>query len=269
MATVTTPRSARPPVQPKPKFRLPWPLSLYQSTVGKKWVMALTGIGLIGFVLAHLFGNIKFYLGESDINLYGEALRDLGGHLLPRTWALWALRFGLIACFVLHIHAAASLTLTNRRARPVQYQSKRDYQAATFASRSMRWTGVIFLLYLIFHLADLTWGTEPLANAEFVRGQAYANLYYSLDRPVVAVVYAIANIALAIHLFHGAQAMFRSLGVSNPRTESLRQNLARSIAGIVLIGNLSFPITVQLGLVDEPECVLPDGTRPPAEQCHE
>src|SRR5918999_5530148 len=103
MATVTTPRSARPPVQPKPRVRLPWPLNLYQSTVGKKWVMAITGLALIGFVLAHLFGNIKFYLGESDIDLYGEALRDLGGHPLPRPSALWALRLGLIAAFVLHV----------------------------------------------------------------------------------------------------------------------------------------------------------------------
>jgi succinate dehydrogenase / fumarate reductase, cytochrome b subunit len=267
MATVTTPRSARPPVQPKPRVRLPWPLSLYQSTVGKKWVMALTGLALIGFVLAHLFGNIKFYLGEEDIDLYGEALRDLGGHLLPRTWALWGLRIGLIVAFVLHIHAAASLTLTNKRARPVKYQSKRDYQAADFASRSMRWTGGIVLFYLLFHLADLTWGTEPLANADFVRGKAYANLYYSLDRPLVALIYVIANVALAIHLFHGTWAMFRSLGVSNPRFEPLRKNLARGVAGVVLIGNLSFPITVQLGLVDEPECVLEDGTV--VTECHE
>jgi succinate dehydrogenase / fumarate reductase cytochrome b subunit len=131
----------------------------------------------------------------------------------------------------------------------------------------MRWTGVIVALYLVFHLADLTWGTEPLANAEFVRGAAYANLYYSLERPAVALIYVLANIALAIHLFHGTWAMFRSLGVSNPRFEPLRKNLARAIALIILVGNLSFPITVQLGLVDEPECVLPDGTV--VTECHE
>src|SRR5215831_19111978 len=98
----------------------------YRSAVGKKWVMAITGILLMGFVLAHMIGNLKLYLSKEEMNLYGEALRDMPGHLLPRTFLLWTLRAGLIAAFAFHIHSAYGLTVLNRRARPVRYQSKRD-----------------------------------------------------------------------------------------------------------------------------------------------
>jgi succinate dehydrogenase / fumarate reductase cytochrome b subunit len=227
--------------------RLPWPLAFYRSTVGKKWVMAVTGIVLMLFVLVHLIGNLKLYLSKEELNLYGEALRDMPGHLLPRTVLLWIIRGGLIAAFVFHIHAAYSLTLVNWRARPQKYRSKRDYVAANFASRTMRWTGTIVLLYLLFHLLDLTWGQ---ANSEFVRGDPYNNLVYSLQRPVVAVVYVVANVALAIHLFHGAWSMFQSLGLNNPRYNDARRRFATGFAAVILIGNVSFPVLVQAGVVD-------------------
>ena len=138
----------------------------------------------MAFVLVHLIGNIKLFLSKEEINLYGEALRDMPGHLLPRTWLLWGVRIGLIAAFVFHIHSAYGLTMINHKARPGEYQSKRDYVAADFASRTMRWTGIIVVLFIIFHLTDLTWGP---ANPEFVRGDPYNNLVYSLQRPVVAI----------------------------------------------------------------------------------
>jgi succinate dehydrogenase / fumarate reductase cytochrome b subunit len=114
----------------------------------------------------------------------------------------------------------------------------------------MRWTGVIVLLYLLFHLADLTWGS---ANPEFVRGDPYNNLIYSLQRPVVAIVYALANIALAIHLSHGAWSMFQSLGLNNPKYNKAKRRFAQGFALVILVGNLSFPIAVQAHWV-EPEC---------------
>src|SRR6185503_16279877 len=148
--------------QPKPIQRRPaggpLPVRFYRSAIGKKWVMAITGLILMSFVLVHLIGNIKLFLSKEEINLYGEALRDMPGHLLPRTFLLWTIRTVLIVAFALHIHAAYSLTVTNKKARPQGYQSKRDYVAADFASRTMRWTGIIVLLYLVFHLMDLTWG---------------------------------------------------------------------------------------------------------------
>ncbi|MDQ1381940.1 MAG: succinate dehydrogenase / fumarate reductase, cytochrome b subunit, partial [Actinomycetota bacterium] len=255
MATTATPPTKtanKPPVGPARPIRKLVPnappfVRFYRSSVGKKWVMAVTGVMLMGFIVFHLIGNLKLYLSKEELNLYGEALRDIPGHLLPRTFLLWVFRAGLITAFVLHIHAAYGLTLTNRKARPQQYQSKRDYVAADFASRTMRWTGIIVLLYLVFHLMDLTWGT---ANSEWVRGDPYNNLVYSLQRPVVALAYAVANIALAFHLYHGAWSMFQSMGINNPRINKLRRSFATGFAGLILIGNLSFPVLIQLHVVD-------------------
>ncbi len=235
------------PLRKRPR-QLPFPLNLYQTAVGKKWVMAVTGLGLIGFVIAHMVGNLKVYLGPEEINQYGEALRDLGGHLIPRTYALWALRIGLIVMFALHIHAAVTLSAMSNRANKA-YPGGRDYIAANYASRTMRWTGPIILLYLFYHLADLTWGWW--LGDDFVRGDPYHNLSESLASLPVAIIYVVANVALAVHLFHGTWSMFQSLGLNNPRWNSLRRGAAAGVAGLILVGNLSFPILAQAGVIDE------------------
>jgi succinate dehydrogenase / fumarate reductase cytochrome b subunit len=249
------------PVHPRSRRAAPWPVEFYRSAVGKKWVMALTGIMLMGYVFFHMAGNLKVYFGPDDINHYGEWLRDLLVPFVPRTWTLWGLRLGLIAAFVFHIHAAYSLTRTNRRARAEGgYVSQRDWQAANAASRSMRWTGVVIALFLVWHLADLTWGT---VNPDFVRGDVYRNLVASFERPAVSLIYIVANIALGIHLFHGAWSMFQSLGLNNPRWNSWRRGFAVGFAGIVMVGNLTFPIAVLAGLIssdDNDDCRVVDGT---------
>jgi succinate dehydrogenase / fumarate reductase cytochrome b subunit len=253
MAQTTESRPTTVPVDPMrrpPRRRLPWPLAFYRSTIGKKWVMAVSGAVLMTFVLVHMIGNLKLYLSKEEMNLYGEALRDIPGPLLPRTVLLWTIRSGLIAAFALHIHSAYSLTVINWRARPEKYRSRRDYVAANFASRTMRWTGVIVGLYLLFHLADLTWGQ---ANPKFLRGDPYNNLVYSLQRPVVAAIYIVANVALGIHLFHGAWSMFQSLGLNNPKYNQAKRRFAQGFAGLILVGNISFPILIQAHVV-KPEC---------------
>jgi succinate dehydrogenase / fumarate reductase, cytochrome b subunit len=251
----TMERQAVAPVHKRSRRPAPWPVEFYRSAVGKKWVMALTGIALMGFVFVHMVGNLKLYLGADDINHYSEFLRDLLVPILPRTWTLWLVRIGLIAAFVFHIHAAASLTLMNRRAHAEgRYVSKRDWQAANAASRSMRWTGVVILLFVIWHLTDLTWGT---ANPDFVRGDVYRNVVASFERPWNSGLYIVANIALGLHLFHGAWSMFQSLGLNNPRWNSWRRGFAASFAGIVMLGNISFPIAVLAGAIDaddNPDC---------------
>ena len=181
-----------------PKKRKPFLLDLYGTAVGKKYVMAVTGIIGIGFVIVHMIGNLKIFLGADgtgvyEIDHYGEFLRELLVPILPRTVMLWLLRFVLIGALILHVHAAYTLTVLNRRARPVKYQTPRDYIAANFASRTMRWTGTIVLLFLAWHLADLTWGW---VNPEFVRGEVYRNVDASLSRWPVALLYVAANIAL-------------------------------------------------------------------------
>ncbi len=230
----------------------PWPVEFYRSAVGKKWVMALTGIILMGFVFGHMIGNLKIYLGAHDLNVYGEFLRELAYPLLPRTVLLWIVRIGLILAFVFHIHAAASLTLMNRRSQAAGgYISKRDWQAANAASRSMRWTGVIILLFLIWHLADFTWGW---VNPEFQRGDVYRNVQASLTNAVPAAIYVIANVALGIHLFHGSWSMFQSLGLNNPKYNAWRKHFAIGFAAIVTVGNLSFPLAVVSGAAEDDVC---------------
>lgn len=235
-----------PPVHPRPRAGRPWPLEFYSTAVGKKWVMGLTGVGLMGFVFAHMVGNLKMFLGRTEFDEYAESLRKLLYPIAPHGGVLWAMRVGLIVMFGLHILSAYQLTQMNRRARPVKYQSPRDYIAANFAARTMRWTGVIVLLYLLYHLADLTWGW---VNPDFVRGAAYDNLVASLSVPWVAAIYIAGNIALGIHLFHGGWSMFQSLGLNNPRYNGVRRGFAAVFAIVVAGTNCLFPIMVLTGVV--------------------
>ena len=256
--TISTGNSAEKPINDSKK-PLPFPLNLYQTAVGKKWVMAITGLMLLGFVLTHMIGNLKLYIGivthndmrEYDADVYGEFLRELLVPILPRGYFLWLLRGGLVAAFALHIHSAYSLTRMNLKSNRA-YESKRDFLAANFASRSMRYTGTIVGLYIIFHLADLTWGVN--LGYEWERGAVQANVVGSFSNPVIAATYIVANIALAIHIFHGTYSMFQSLGINNPRYNNLRKGIAKGFAGLILIGNISFPIAVLSGVIEHNEC---------------
>jgi succinate dehydrogenase / fumarate reductase cytochrome b subunit len=238
-------RYTGPPIPPptKPGHFL---LRFWRSAVGKKWVMAVSGIALLGYVLAHMIGNLKVFLGAEHINEYAEWLRDLGEPVLPHEVVLWIMRVGLLAAFVLHIVAAAQLTRMNMLARPTHYQSRRDYVAANFASRTMRWTGIIVLLFVIFHLLDLTFGT---ANPDFVDGDPYHNLFATFERVPVAVAYIVAMLALGFHIFHGAWSMFQSLGLNNPRYNSWKRYFAVTFALVITIGNVSMPLLITTGAV--------------------
>lgn len=226
----------------KTRKKAPFLVEFWRSAVAKKWLMAITGIMLMGFVFFHMIGNLKMYLGKENgvyaIDHYGEFLRELLVPILPRTVTLWLLRLGLIGAFAVHIAAAASLTRMNALARPVKYQSQRDYVAANFASRTMRVTGIIFALFLVWHLSDLTWG---FANKGFVRGEVMRNLHASLGS-WPAAIYIVGNIALGVHLFHGGWSLFQSLGWNNPRFNRARQLFAAGFAALIVAGNLSFPI---------------------------
>ena len=239
----------RPPAPKRPPFsrrRRLWLLELYRSAVGKKYVMAVTGIILMGYVLAHMIGNLKVYLGAESLNTYAEWLRDLLYPALPHTAGLWIFRVVLLSAVLLHIHAAYALTVMNRKARPTRYQSRRDYVTASFAARTMRWTGIIILLFVIFHLLDLTLG---YANPGFVKADVYRNLVASFSRVPVALFYILANLALGLHLYHGAWSLFQSLGWNNRRFNHWRRYFAIAFAALVTIGNVTFPIAVLTGVV--------------------
>jgi succinate dehydrogenase / fumarate reductase, cytochrome b subunit len=234
--------------------KAPWPVHFYRSAVGKKWVMAVTGIVLIGFVVAHMIGNWKIFLpdvdGVPDIDIYAHALRELLVPFIPEHVTLWILRVGLIVAFLLHIHAAYALTLMNRQARTEEYRGPRNYVAANYASRTMRWSGVIFLLFLLFHLADLTWGTQPMAPEVWERGEVYANFVATFSRPAVTAFYVAAMVALGFHLYHGIWSMFQSLGINNPRFNTWRRYLATGLSALIVVGNAIMPLAVLFGFVE-------------------
>jgi succinate dehydrogenase / fumarate reductase cytochrome b subunit len=226
--------------------RAPFFITFYRSAVGKKYVMAITGIIGMSFVIVHMIGNLKMFLGEAELNHYGEFLRELLVPIAPRTVVLWLLRIGLIVALLLHLHAAYSLTVMNHKARPVKYQSHRDYVAANFASRTMRWSGVIVLIFLFWHLADLTWGWF---NPDFVRGDVYHNLVESLTRVPVDLIYIVGNVALGIHLFHGAWSIFQSVGSNSPRFNEWRRWFAAAFASVIVVGNVSITVAIMAGVV--------------------
>lgn len=222
-----------------------WFGNFYRSAIGKKAVMAITGIVLFGFVLVHMAGNLKVYMGPEALNHYGVFLREVGGPVLPHGVALWIARLVLIAAVVLHIDAALKLTMMNKRSRPIGYKD-RDYVAASYAARTMRWGGVIIVLFVIYHILHFTTGT---VHPDFRHGDVYHNFVVGFQNPLASAFYIIANIALGFHLYHGLWSLFQSLGWNHPRFNKWRRTFATAFALIVTLGNLSFPISVLAGIV--------------------
>lgn len=227
---------------------------LFSSPVSLKWFMAISGIMGLGFILVHMIGNMHLYEGPEQVNFYAESLRTLGGHLSPRGGVLWLMRVGLVTALVVHLFAATRITMINRKARPKKYASKRDYVVAKFASRTILLSGIWIGVFILFHLADLTWGS---ANPDFQHGDAYNNVVTSFERPAVAVFYILSMGVLSVHIFHGAWSIFQSLGVNSPRYNSWRRGFAVGFAAIILIGNVSFPVMVQLGVISQDDRCWP------------
>jgi succinate dehydrogenase / fumarate reductase, cytochrome b subunit len=230
----------------KSSTRSPFIVELYRSALGKKYVMAITGIVGLGYVLAHMIGNLKLYQSADDFNLYAETLRNLLYPIAPNHAVLNILRVVLVLALIGHVVAAAQLTAMNRRARPDAYRSKRDYVVADFAARTMRWTGVIVLLFLAYHLADLTWGWVNPAPAG---STPYEKVIASFSVPAIAGFYLVANLALGAHLYHGVWSLFQSMGWNNRRFNHWRKTLAIAFTVVVVGGNLSFPIAVLTGVI--------------------
>jgi succinate dehydrogenase / fumarate reductase, cytochrome b subunit len=222
-----------------------WFPDLYRSAVGKKAVMAATGIVLFAFVLGHLLGNLKLYLGPLAYNDYARFLRTVGEPVVPAGVLLWTVRVVLLACVLLHIEAAWRLTLLSREARPMAYVAGTRIHT-TYASRTMRWGGVIILLFVVYHLLHFTWGT---VHPSFVPGDVYHNVVTGFQVWWVAIFYIVAQIALGLHLYHGLWSMFQSLGWNHPRFNLWRNGFAHAFAWIVTAGNVSFPVAVLSGLV--------------------
>jgi len=232
---------------PGTKRPLPWFLEFYNSNVGRKWVMAISGIVGLGFLFFHMFGNLHLYEEPARFDEYAESLREIGTPVFSHTFILWLARLGLLAAFLIHLHAAFTLWWKNRNAKPVGYENQ-QWVESTFASRYMLITGIIVLVFIVYHLAHLTWGLDSL-NPSFTRGEARENLVEGLESPITAGWYIIANLALGLHVLHGAWSLFQSLGVTSPRFNKWRRNFAIGFAAVIVLGNVSIPLAITTGLV--------------------
>jgi succinate dehydrogenase / fumarate reductase cytochrome b subunit len=211
-----------------------------RSSIGRKVVMAVTGVILVGFVIAHMLGNLQVYIGPEAMNNYAVWLRQV----LHGT-GLWIARVVLLVAVVLHIWSATSLTLSSRRARPVGYREQK-WRESTYASRTMRWGGVIILLFVIYHILHMTTGT---VHQSFIEGDVYHNFVAGFRVVPVSLFYIFAMLALGLHLKHGVWSMFQTLGVSHPRYIRAAHVLAWTVAIVVVVGNISFPLAVLAGIV--------------------
>ena len=213
--------------------------AFWNSSVGKKAVMAVTGIIGVLFVIGHMVGNLQVFQGADRLNAYGHLLHG------PLNELVWGARVVLLLALVLHVVAAYQLTMQNRAARPIEY-AVRTSQVSTLASRTLRWGGVLLLAFIIYHLLDLTIGT---VNPAFQEGDVYANLLGSMRRPLIAVFYIVAMAALGLHLYHGAWSSLRTLGVAQASASPLKRRAAVAIAIIIAVGFAVVPLAVLLGVV--------------------
>ncbi len=219
-----------------------WMSAFFRSSIGRKVVMAATGVVLYGFVVVHMIGNLQVYLGASAINEYGVFLRAvLHGS------GIWIARAVLYGSAVLHVWSAYALTRMNAVARPVGYRERKN-QASTFASRSMRVSGVLVLVFLVYHLLHFTFGT---VHPSFQEGEVFHNFVTGFQVVWVSVFYMIAMVGLGFHMYHGGWSMMQTLGFNHPKYNAWRKAFAIAVTALVVIGNLSFPIAVLAGFLHE------------------
>jgi succinate dehydrogenase / fumarate reductase cytochrome b subunit len=220
-------------------------LKLSDTTVGKKILMAVTGVVYVGFVIAHMVGNLKVYQGAEHFNQYAEGLRTVGAPFFGHGQLLWIARIILIISIFIHITMAAQLTLRSRAARKVGY-TRYDSLVFSYASRTMLWGGIVILLFIIYHLLHFTFGT---VHPNFIPGDAYHNFVTGFQQWPVSIVYIAAMIPLGLHLYHGVWSAFQTLGANNPRYNRYRRPLAAAIALVVVLANISFPLAVLAGVL--------------------
>jgi succinate dehydrogenase / fumarate reductase cytochrome b subunit len=212
----------------------------YQTTVGKKVIVAVTGLVLFGFVVMHLLGNLQIFEGPEKINAYGRLLR----FEMP---LLWTARIILLACLILHFVCTVQLAIRNRASRPVGYAMHEPIQAGA-PSRFMIWSGVFLLFYIVYHVMHLTLGFHPHFNPEDI----YANVVIGFQQTPVAIIYLLAMIALGFHLHHGIHSLFQTLGLTHPKYNPWRKGLATGLAWVIPLGYSLIPAAVIFGYLRLP-----------------
>lgn len=222
-------------------------VQFYRSTIGKKIIMAVTGLIGVGFVIGHMAGNLQAFVGRDKLNAYGALLHG------PLAELLWLVRLVLIAAIVLHVLMAYQLTMRSRAARPVGYR-QRQPQVSTWASRTMRWGGVLLLVFIILHILHFTTGqVDPAGWHERLdvagRRDVYGNLVASFRIWWVAAFYVLAMIFLGLHLYHGAWSSVRTLGYAKPSPRPLHRRIALVVAALIWLGFTVVPLGVFAGLI--------------------
>jgi succinate dehydrogenase cytochrome b subunit len=212
---------------------------LWESSVGKKIVMAVTGLIWLAYLITHVLANLLVFQGPIKINAYSAFLHGTGG-------ALWAARLVLIAALILHIVAAVQLAGRQQEARPVGYAAGRKPQVSTWASRTIRWGGALILVFLVYHILHFTVGT---AHPDFIEGDPYHNVAAGFRSLPVVIFYLIAMGAVGLHLYHGVWSSGRSIGISPPSPHPLRRSVALVLALLVWLGFTVIPIAVYAGVV--------------------
>jgi succinate dehydrogenase / fumarate reductase, cytochrome b subunit len=221
-------------------------LAFLNSSIGRKVVMAVTGAFLLLFVLGHMAGNLQIYLGPEALDRYAVFLREFG-----HGGGIWVARAVILAAVLGHLWGALMTTLESWRARPVGYKGWRSAgDASTLSSRTMRWTGVVILVFVLYHLAHLTLGAH-FANPGFRDGQVFHNVVVGFRQMGSSAFYIVAMIALGLHMYHGGWSLFQTLGISHPRYNRLRLGFAAVVAVVVVLVNVSFPISVLMEIVKE------------------
>jgi succinate dehydrogenase / fumarate reductase cytochrome b subunit len=228
--------------------------NFYRSTVGKKVVMALTGLVMIGFVIGHMAGNLKVFLGFdaegiSALDHYALHLRQIGEELLGYENFLWLARGGLIVAVILHVMSALSLAKRNSVSRSQGYAVTK-YNSASIASLTMKVGGVVLLGFIIFHILHFTTGT--LHTHGFKEGFVYENVYNAFQHGWVVALYVIAMSSLCLHLYHGSWSMFQTLGIDSKGWNCTLRLIAKSIAVVVAVGFMAVPVSFFAGLMPAP-----------------
>lgn len=224
---------------------MPSKQSLTRSLIGQKVLMAVSGVVLLLFVFAHMAGNLHFFEGPERIGTYARFLRTVGEPVLGYGQALWIVRAVLIVSVGVHVLSAWQVTRASWAARPVGYRFLERVET-TYAARTMRWGGFIILLFVVFHLMDLTFGN---ANPAFVHLDPYHNMVASFSRWPVAVSYLVAMGMLCLHMYHGIYSGFQTLGLNHPRYNRWRRGLAGAYAVAVATGFASVPVAILAGWV--------------------
>ena len=216
---------------------------LVLSSVGSKYVMALTGLGLMIFVIAHMCGNLLIYLGKDALNAYAHGLME-------HPALLWSARVGLLTIFLIHIFFALRTWQENESARPIRYVRK-EYMEANWASRHMMLTGVVILLFVVYHLAHFTFGYVDASNFKYSlepkEGDVAGMVIAGFQQPLISVTYILAQIFLGLHLWHGGSSWLQHLGLNGRGYDVVVNNLGAVVAAIIVIGNCSIPLVILMG----------------------